>query len=198
MGSRRKIPQTNKQRGINLFSFTHCFIWDIGKMRNIGNKADPFLSAKKKARYRLVGVCLFSLMLFLLGKSFFNLPPKHLPSEFVVETPEENLSSRELAAEYQRLNKKLGKQIRDEDIVNLKKLKNPIWFVEAGVFGNRNKANLLIERLILEGYSPNLKKRKVEDKYIFIIVLGPYDLVTAEEIMNKLVSKGLKADLNRF
>ena len=167
-------------------------------MKNIGNKADPFLAAKKKARYRLVGVCLFSFLLFFLGSFFFSMPPKHLPSEFVVETPEENRSSRELAAQYQRLNKKLGKQLVDEDVITLKKLKNPIWYVEAGVFGNRNKANLLNERLILEGYSTNLKKRKVGDRNIFILLLGPYDLVTAEEIMNKLISKGLKADLNRF
>ena len=172
--------------------------WDISKMRNISNKTDPFLFAKKRARRRLFGVCLFSLLVFFLGNIFFSLPPKHLPSEFVVQTPGESRSSRELAAEYQRLNKKLGKTIGDEDINTLKKLKNQIWYVEAGVFGNEKKANLLNERLILEGYSPNLRKRKVGDRYIFIIVLGPYDLLLAEEIVNKMIGKGLKADLNRF
>ncbi len=80
----------------------------------------------------------------------------------------------------------------------LKNLKRKNWFVEAGMFDNREKANLLNERLILEGYSPNLKERKVGNRYIFLIVLGPFNLVKAEEIVNKMISKGLKADLNRF
>ena len=167
-------------------------------MRNFSGKADPFLAAKKKARRRLVGVFLFSLILFFLSNIFFNLPPKHLPSSFVVETPTESRSGRELAAEFQRLNKKLGKTIQDEDVKILKKLKNKVWYVEVGIFGDRKKADLLNERLILEGYSPNLKERKVGSRPIYKVILGPYDLVTAEEIMNKMVSKGLKADLNRF
>ena len=171
---------------------------NVNKMRNIGGKSDPFLAAKKRARHRFVGVSLFSLILFLLADIFFSLPPKHLPSDFVVESPEGSRSSRELAAEYQRLNKKFGKTIRDEDIKTLKKLKRSVWYVEAGMFRTRKKANLLNERLILEGYSPNLKKRLIEDKPIFVVVLGPYDFVKAEEIVNKMVSKGLKADINRF
>ena len=167
-------------------------------MRSKGNTSDPFLSAKKKARHRLIGVCLFSLCLYFLGDVFFSLPPKYLPSDFVVETLEENRSSRELAAEYNRLNRKLGKVIGDEDIKILKNLKRKTWFVEAGIFDNREKANLLNERLILEGYSPNLKERKVGNGYIFVVVLGPFNLVKAEEIVNKMISKGLKADLNRF
>ena len=167
-------------------------------MRRKENTPDPFLSAKKKARHRLIGVCLFSLFLYFFGNVFFNLPPKYLPSDFVVETLEENRSSRELAAEYNRLNRKLGKVIGDEDIKMLKNLKRKTWFVEAGIFDNREKANLLNERLILEGYSPNLKERKVGDGYIFLVILGPFNLVKAEEIVNKMISKGLKADLNRF
>jgi len=167
-------------------------------VRSKGNTPDPFLSAKKKARHRLIGVCLFSLFLYFLGDIFFSLPPKYLPSDFVVETAEESRSSRELAAEYNRLNRKLGKVIGDEEIKILKNLKRKTWFVEAGVFDNREKANLLNERLILEGYSPNLKERKVGDEYIFLVVLGPFNLVKAEEIVNKMISKGLKADLNRF
>ena len=167
-------------------------------MRSKGNTPDPFLSAKKKARHRLIGVCLFSLFLYFLGDIFFSLPPKYLPSDFVVETAEESRSSRELAAEYNRLNRKLGKVIGDEEIKILKRLKRKNWFVEAGVFDDREKANLLNERLILEGYSPNLKERKVGDEYIFLVVLGPFNLVKAEEIVNKMISKGLKADLNRF
>ena len=167
-------------------------------MRSKGNTPDPFLSAKKKARHRLIGVCLFSLFLYFLGDIFFSLPPKYLPSDFVVETAEESRSSRELAAEYNRLNRKLGKVIGDEEIKILKRLKRKNWFVEAGVFDDREKANLLNERLILEGYSPNLKERKVGDGYIFLVVLGPFNLVKAEEIVNKMISKGLKADLNRF
>ena len=167
-------------------------------MRTKKNTSDPFLSAKKKARHRLIGVCLFSLFLYFLGDVLFNLPPKYLPSDFAVETLEENRSSRELAAEYNRLNKKLGKVIGDEDIKMLKNLKRKTWFVEAGIFDNREKANLLNERLILEGYSPNLKERKVGDGYIFLVILGPFNLVKAEEIVNKMISKGLRADLNRF
>ena len=167
-------------------------------MRSKGNTSDPFLSAKKKARHRLIGVCLFSLFLYFLGDVFFSLPPKYLPTDFVVETIEESRSSRELAAEYNRLNRKLGKVIGDEDIDLLKNLKRKNWFVEAGIFDNREKANLLNERLILEGYSPNLKERKVGDGYIFLVILGPFNLVKAEEIVNKMISKGLKADLNRF
>ena len=56
----------------------------------------------------------------------FNLPPKYLPTDFVVETLEESRSSRELAAEYNRLNRKLGKVIGDEDIEILKNLKEKI------------------------------------------------------------------------
>ena len=167
-------------------------------MRSKGNTPDPFLSAKKKARHRLIGVCLFSIFLYFLGDLFFSLPPKYLPSDFVVETVEESRSSRELAAEYNRLNRKLGKVIGDEDIKILKNLKRKTWFVEAGIFDNREKANLLNERLILDGYSPNLRERKVGDGYIFLVVLGPFNLVKAEEIVNKMISKGLKADLNRF
>ena len=167
-------------------------------MRSKENTSDPFLSAKKKARHRLIGVCLFSLFLYFLGDVFFNLPPKYLPTDFVVETLEESRSSRELAAEYNRLNRKLGKVIGDKDIEMLKNLKRKNWFVEAGIFDNREKANLLNERLILEGYSPNLKERKVGDGYIFLVILGPFNLVKAEEIVNKMISKGLKADLNRF
>ena len=167
-------------------------------MRSRGDTPDPFLSAKKKARHRLIGVCLFSIFLYFLGDLFFSLPPKYLPSDFVVETVEESRSSRELAAEYNRLNRKLGKVIGDEDIKILKNLKRKTWFVEAGIFDNREKANLLNERLILDGYSPNLRERKVGDGYIFLVVLGPFNLVKAEEIVNKMISKGLKADLNRF
>jgi hypothetical protein len=167
-------------------------------VRRKENTSDPFLSAKKKARHRIIGVCLFSLFLYFFGDIFFNLPPKHLPSDFVVETLEENRSSRELAAEYNRLNRKLGKVIGDDDIEMLKNIKRKNWFVEAGMFDNREKANLLNERLILEGYSPNLKERKVGDGYIFLVILGPFNLVNAEEIVNKMISKGLKADLNRF
>ncbi len=136
--------------------------------------------------------------LTFLGDIFFNLPPKYLPSDFVVETLEESRSSRELAAEYNRLNRKLGKVLGDEDVEMLKNLKRKNWFVEAGMFNNKEKANLLKERLILEGYSPNLKERKVGDGYIFLVILGPFNLVKAEEIVNKLISKGLRADLNRF
>ena len=121
-------------------------------MRSKGNTSDPFLSAKKKARHRLIGVCLFSLFLYFLGDVFFNLPPKYLPTDFVVETLEESRSSRELAAEYNRLNRKLGKVLGDEDVEMLKNLKRKNWFVEAGMFDNKEKANLLKERLILEGY----------------------------------------------
>ena len=167
-------------------------------MRSKGDKSDPFLYAKKKARYRLVGACLFSLFLYFLGDIFFNLPPKYLPSDFVVETLDESRSSSELAAEYNRLNRKLGRIIGDDDIEKLKNLKKQKWFVEAGVFDERGKASLLNERLILEGYSPNLKERKVGDRYIFLVILGPFDLGKAEEIVNKMISKGLKADLNRF
>ena len=167
-------------------------------MRSKGNVSDPFLQAKRKARHRLIGVCLFSLCLYFLGDIVFSLPPKYLPSDFVVETVEESRSSRELAAEYNRLNRKLGKVIGDEDINILKNLKRKIWFVEAGIFENREKANLLNERLILEGYSPNLKERKVGKGYVFLVILGPFNFVKAEEIVNKMVSKGLKADLNRF
>ena len=167
-------------------------------MRSKGNTSDPFLSAKKKARHRLIGVCLFSLFLYFLGDVFFNLPPKYLPTDFVVETLEESRSSRELAAEYNRLNRKLGKVIGDEDIEMLKNLKRKNWFVEAGMFDNREKANLLNERLILEGYSPNLKERKVGDGYIFLVILGPFNLVKAEEIVNKMISKGLKQTLTGF
>ena len=167
-------------------------------MRIKGNTSDPFLSAKKKARHRLIGVCLFSLFLYFLGDVFFKLPPKYLSTDFVVETLEESRSSRELASEFNRLNKKLGKVIGDEDIKMLKNLKRKTWFVEAGMFDNREKANLLNERLILEGYSPNLKERKVGNGYIFLVILGPFNLVKAEEIVNKMISKGLKADLNRF
>ncbi|RZP23536.1 MAG: hypothetical protein EVA26_00905 [Burkholderiaceae bacterium] len=167
-------------------------------MRSKENISDPFLSAKKKARHRLIGVCLFSLFLYFLGDVFFNLPPKYLPTDFVVETLEESRSSRELASEYNRLNRKLGKVIGDEDIEMLKNLKRKNWFVEAGMFDNREKAKLLNERLILEGYSPNLKERKVGDGYIFLVILGPFNLVKAEEIVNKMISKGLRADLNRF
>ena len=167
-------------------------------MRSRGDTPDPFLSAKKKARHRLIGVCLFSIFLYFLGDLFFSLPPKYLPSDFVVETVEESRSSRELAAEYNRLNRKLGKVIGDEDIKILKNLKRKTWFVEAGIFDNREKANLLNERLILDGYSPNLREGKVGDGYIFLVVLGPFNLVKAEEIVNKMISKGLKADLNRF
>ena len=140
------------------------------------NTSDPFLSAKKKARHRLIGVCLFSLFLYFLGDVFFSLPPKYLPSDFVVENLEERRSSRELAAEYNRLNRKLGKVLGDEDIKILKNLKRKTWFVEAGIFDNKEKANLLHERLILEGYSPNLKERKVGDGYIFLVILGPFNL----------------------
>ena len=167
-------------------------------MRSRGDTPDPFLSAKKKARHRLIGVCLFSIFLYFLGDLFFSLPPKYLPSDFVVETVEESRSSRELAAEYNRLNRKLGKVLGDEDIKILKNLKRKTWFVEAGIFDNKEKANLLNERLILDGYSPNLRERKVGDGYIFLVVLGPFNLVKAEEIVNKMISKGLKADLNRF
>jgi len=167
-------------------------------VRSKKNTSDPFLPAKKKARHRLIGVCLFSLFLYFLGNVFFSLPPKYLPSDFVVENLEENRSSRELAAEYNRLNRKLGKVIGDEDIKMLKNLKRKTWFVEAGIFDNKEKANLLNERLILEGYSPNLKERKVGEGYIFLVILGPFNLVKAEEIVNKMISKGLKADLNRF
>ena len=68
------------------------------------------------------------------------MPPKYLPTDFVVETLEESRSSRELAAEYNRLNRKLGKVIGDEDIEMLKNLKRKNWFVEAGMFDNREKA----------------------------------------------------------
>ena len=81
-------------------------------MRSKENTSDPFLSAKKKARHRLIGVCLFSLFLYFLGDVFFNLPPKYLPSDFVVETLEESRSSRELAAGIQPTKQKAGESNR--------------------------------------------------------------------------------------
>ena len=71
----------------------------------------------------MIGVCLFSLFLYFLGR-FFNLPPKYLPTDFVVETLEESRSSRELR-EYNRLNRKWESN-RDEDIEMLKNLKRKI------------------------------------------------------------------------
>ena len=65
------------------------------------------------------------------------------------------------------------------------------------MFDNREKADLLNERLILEGYSPNLKE-KSRGWYIFLVILGPFNLVKVEEIVNKMISKGLKADLIGF
>ena len=38
-------------------------------MRSKGTTSDPFVSAKKKARHRLIGVCLFSLFLYFLGET---------------------------------------------------------------------------------------------------------------------------------
>ena len=100
-------------------------------MRGKGTTSDPFSSAKKKARHRLIGVCLFSLFLYFLGDVFFNLPPNYQPTDFVVETLEENRTSRELAGEYNRLNRKLGKVIGDEDIKMLKNLKRKLVFLVA-------------------------------------------------------------------
>ncbi len=97
----------------------------------------------------------------------------------------------------ERVIKKIDENYETLEVdIPYERLKRKNWFVEAGVFDDREKANLLNERLILEGYSPNLKERKVGDEYIFLVVLGPFNLVKAEEIVNKMISKGLKAGGN--
>ena len=121
-----------------------------------------------------------------------------MSSDFIVELPEEVQSKSFLAGEYKKLHDALGRPFSEEDIRVLKSFKKKVWYVEVGLFLQKSKVDMLSERLILEGYAPETRRRKVGEKMIFSAILGPYNFFNAEMITKKLVSKGLKADINRF
>ena len=167
-------------------------------MKKNFDKTDPFLGVKKKARYRVVGVFFFSIVVLMGGNFLFELNPNHLSGDFIVELPEEVQSRSFLVGEYKKLHDILGRPFSEEDLRILKSFKKKIWYVEVGLFLKKSKVDMLSERLILEGYAPETRKRKVGEKIIFSAILGPYNFFNAEMITKKLVSKGLKADINRF
>ncbi|OUW03233.1 MAG: hypothetical protein CBD16_03505 [Betaproteobacteria bacterium TMED156] len=157
---------------------------------------DPLADHKIRARQRLIGSIFFSFFVFFLSIVLLRDKPRSFVEDLTVKNSYETDVAQKIENGTNQTNSKLNLSLRDKRIIEISN--SPVWMVRVGIFKDKEKAQDLKTRLILEGKPVILVPSKIGDIFVFHVKVGPYTQELAEKFFRQALSRGLDADIDRL